>query len=321
MNLFEYKKEVIGELIDFDWYYGAQCVDLIRHYTQEVLETVIIPKGNAADLYHQNWWASWEKIDNDGNDINQTPNRGDIVFWDWGIYWHTAVVLQAYEWIDQIDVLEQNTWDWNWYGGDDAVKESSQRYWWILGWYRLINNEEETMKEFWPNITDGGYTFPSTIWWVPIKLHKSSSHTIAIAMINWYATEKDDYIALFEYAFDKRDNDEDRIKKVLRHELSHFVYHRYLKTSYYEEPNLSDLSLSVLEYWESLSERYNSYISDYAKTQEAEDFAECVGYSWYIDNWMELPSGSIFNKDVRFKYIIANNLYKSWLNKHIESFN
>ena len=138
MNLFEYKNSVLWELIDFDWYYWSQCVDLIRDYTEKVLETVIKPYGNAEDLYYENWGNDWEKIDNNYNDINQIPDRWDIVFWDWGEYWHTAVVLKAYKWEDRIDVLEQNTWDWNWYGWDDAIKESIQRYGWIIGWYRYI---------------------------------------------------------------------------------------------------------------------------------------------------------------------------------------
>jgi hypothetical protein len=95
------------------------------------------------------------------------------------------------------------------------------------------------------------------------------------------------------------------------HEFSHFIYHRYIKKEYFEKIDKSDLSLTKLEYWRKISNTINDYITNYASTQPAEDFAELVGYSWYIENNIELPEKVNFNDNVRFKYIIANNLYKN----------
>jgi len=64
--------------------------------------------------------------------------------------------------------------------------------------------------------------------------------------------------------------------KVLLHEFSHFIYHRYIKTEYSELINETDFVLTKLEYWERLSNNIKEYISDYASTQAAEDFAELI---------------------------------------------
>jgi hypothetical protein len=57
------------------------------------------------------------------------------------------------------------------------------------------------------------------------------------------------------------------------HEFSHFIYHRHLDT---EDKNLHIYN-DGKSFWESFSLNCKTeYITDYAATQPAEDFAELI---------------------------------------------
>ena len=140
MNLEEYTLSVLWKNIDYDWIWGSQCVDLIKNYTNTVLDIRLWTFWGSA----KTGWANesntfpteqWDKIFNDFNQPNQIPEAWDIIFWNTWEYWHTAIVTDAY-W-NWIEVLEQNVWNWDWYWADDAVKISIRNYTNILGWFKL----------------------------------------------------------------------------------------------------------------------------------------------------------------------------------------
>ena len=90
-----------GKGIDFDGYYGDQCMDLMHQYCVEVLGLVdgrILAAPSAKDVYlnfnnvlgHENF----DKIDNTPTGV---PQNGDIMFWGTGIgpYGHVAVFVEG----------------------------------------------------------------------------------------------------------------------------------------------------------------------------------------------------------------------------------
>lgn len=100
MKLNEFVDQWLGKELDFDGYYGGQCVDLFRKYLQDVLN-VGQPQGvqGAVDF--------WDRYDTDPvlntsfNRITNTPTgvpvAGDVVIWgkDLGKYGHIAVFLSG----------------------------------------------------------------------------------------------------------------------------------------------------------------------------------------------------------------------------------
>ena len=152
---------------------------------------------------------------------------------------------------------------------------------------------------YWKLKTTRGFTYPSSIYNIPVVLWKTTQERLlGMARIKWYTPNaKADRIYIFENTFEKWI---DYVYKVIRHEHSHFIYHR-------------NFSKNIKEYWENLSNFIPEYITEYASTQPAEDFAELVWYSYYKNNNLELPSKCKWSKEIEFKYKIANNLLKSRL--------
>lgn len=148
INLNEYVKKVEWLCIDYDNVYWHQCVDLIKHYSQNVLGLKLWSFGGSAKtgwFNKSNTFPSefFEKIINTASAI---PQSGDIIFIKTNTpYWHVAIVLDAD--IKKIKVLEQNTWNWNWRGYDDRVKISEYNYDKIIGWYHYINESVTIVSE------------------------------------------------------------------------------------------------------------------------------------------------------------------------------
>ena len=101
MCLDEYVNKYNGKKIDFDGVYGAQCVDLFRHYSKEYLA---IPEhtgsctttGGAKDLYIDYPKMPLEKK----YFVRISPKKGifagDVAIWDsteTNKYGHVAIVL------------------------------------------------------------------------------------------------------------------------------------------------------------------------------------------------------------------------------------
>lgn len=148
MNLQEFKKRTVGLCIDYDGVYGHQCVDLIKHYSQNVLWVKLGSFGGSAKTgwYNRaNTFKKWvfERFEYKAGMI---PKPGDIIFIKTKTpYWHVWIVLEAD--IKNITILEQNmgSGDWKWL--DDCVKISNYNYNSnILGWYRKTPEKTEFEK-------------------------------------------------------------------------------------------------------------------------------------------------------------------------------
>ena len=83
----------IGQSIDTDGLYGAQCKDFVNAFTQENFG-VTFP-GNANALIYTALPAGWQRI---ANTPDFLPQPGDIALWDsWSgnPYGHTAIIVSA----------------------------------------------------------------------------------------------------------------------------------------------------------------------------------------------------------------------------------
>ena len=127
-----------GKGIDFDGYYGDQCMDLMHQYCVEVLGLVdgrILAAPSAKDVYlnfnnvlgHENF----DKIDNTPTGV---PQNGDIMFWGTGIgpYGHVAVFVEG-------DSNKFRSFDQN-FPTDSKCHIQEHTYKGVLGWLRGKTN-------------------------------------------------------------------------------------------------------------------------------------------------------------------------------------
>lgn len=105
----------IGQSIDTDGYYGAQCKDFINAYCQE--NWGFTPPGNAIDVISYNYPSGWQKIQNTPDFI---PQPGDIAVWTIGTYGHVGIIISAN--INSFVSVEQNWYNCNGYVGSPAAK-------------------------------------------------------------------------------------------------------------------------------------------------------------------------------------------------------
>ena len=151
ITLEEFTDKYLWELIDYDWVWGSQCTDLLKAYTNEVLNVRLWSFGGSA----RSGWSNvnntfpandWEKVVNDYNQPFQTPKEWDLIFWDSWNYWHCAISTIDNAW-NTITMLEQNVWNWDWYWEDDATQLNIWNYNQILGWYKYKWNNQNTESE------------------------------------------------------------------------------------------------------------------------------------------------------------------------------
>lgn len=133
MNYDQFINEWLGKPIDWDGVYGPQCVDEIAQYCTE--NGKAIAYANAKD------WANnpalrgdFNWTDNDPNDYNQIPGRGDIIVWSGSLpgsggYGHIAIFDEVtgpgtFQSLDQ-----------NW--GGQYVHFQSHNWQYILGWWTV----------------------------------------------------------------------------------------------------------------------------------------------------------------------------------------
>ena len=92
----EFINKYLGKKIDYDGYYGGQCVDLYRQYVKEVLDFPQSPKVNgAADIWNTVDRQYYEPIK---YTIGFYPSPGDIVIWNRnapGGFGHVAICVQV----------------------------------------------------------------------------------------------------------------------------------------------------------------------------------------------------------------------------------
>lgn len=94
----------VGQWIDTDGYYGAQCKDFVNAFTQENFG-ITFP-GNACDLIYDALPSGWQRIQNYAEFI---PEPGDIAIWGgWNgnPYGHTGIIISAN--INTFESVDQN---------------------------------------------------------------------------------------------------------------------------------------------------------------------------------------------------------------------
>lgn len=108
----------IGQKIDTDGYYGAQCKDFVNAYCQQ--NWGFTPPGNAKDLINYNYPSGWQKIKNTPDFL---PQPGDIAVWTYGsyaTYGHCGIIVSA-------NLSTFISVDQNWYGANGKVGSAAAK--------------------------------------------------------------------------------------------------------------------------------------------------------------------------------------------------
>lgn len=128
MSLSEFINKYNGKKIDFDGYYGAQCMDLMHFYIVEVLGLGrnVLTAPTAFQAY-QNGDGNFEKLNNTSAAV---PQAGDIIFWNTkvGPAGHAAVFVEG-------DVNSFRSFDQNWPVGAGCHIQN-HNYFGVAGWLR-----------------------------------------------------------------------------------------------------------------------------------------------------------------------------------------
>ena len=110
MTLLEFVNRNCGKKVDFDGYYGAQCVDLFRQYCRDVLD---VPHTGAVegakDLVERYWSLPVERKHFVLCKDAASAKSGDVVVWgatDKNRYGHVAIAVAEDE--NTLLVFEQD---------------------------------------------------------------------------------------------------------------------------------------------------------------------------------------------------------------------
>lgn len=140
MTLQQFRDKYIGKKVDFDGFYGGQCVDLYRQYVKDVLGYPQSPGvGGAAEIWDS---ASPEYYDFIKNTPTGVPQPGDIVIWNrraGGGFGHVAIFLRG-------DINRFTSLDQNW-PTLDKVTETEHNYTNVIGWLRPKKGSDMQIDE------------------------------------------------------------------------------------------------------------------------------------------------------------------------------
>ena len=132
MTLNEFIIKWQGKEIDFDGWYGTQCLDLMHQYVVNVLGLVdgrILAAPAAKDVYnnYENIFGH-ELFERIANTLTGVPQEGDIVFFSSGTYGHVCIFIEG-------DANKFRSFDANWPVGTlPHIQEHTYGY--CLGWLR-----------------------------------------------------------------------------------------------------------------------------------------------------------------------------------------
>lgn len=116
-----------GKGIDFDGYYGYQCMDLYQQYNKEVVGAPYIPVPAAADVWTKFPTTHYTKIANTPTGV---PQKGDVIIWNknaGGGFGHIAVFKDG-------DMMQFTSFDQNWNGSKAHFQKHNYTY--VTGWLR-----------------------------------------------------------------------------------------------------------------------------------------------------------------------------------------
>ncbi len=141
MSYDEFKIKYNGHGIDFDGFYGFQCMDLTEQYNREVVGANKIG-GNAKDAVTNYDHTKYDYVVNTPTGV---PLKGDIVIWGampGNAYGHIAV-------FDSGNVNSFVSFDQNWPVGS-VCHLQSHSYSYVLGWLhpkiQLSPDEQKLIK-------------------------------------------------------------------------------------------------------------------------------------------------------------------------------
>lgn len=150
----QFKTKYLNTQLDWDATAGYQCADVAKAYADQVWGVRVRPFGvghtvggviNAFYNYPDSfiYEDEVELIKNNRSDVNQIPNQGDIIIWDYvpaltTKFGHIAVV-------DEADKTGFTSIDQNW--GTDRVKMIRHSWDGILGWLKPRNQNNNIMNK------------------------------------------------------------------------------------------------------------------------------------------------------------------------------
>ena len=127
-----------NKYVDYDGFYGTQCVDLVQYYNKEVVGGSFLAGEGAADI-----WKTYpkDKYKRRENTPEGVPEKGDIVIWDRipnnkYSYGHIAIFNKG-------NVHEFTAFAQNRPQGSPSHFQYEQNYHLVLGWLRPKNMERE----------------------------------------------------------------------------------------------------------------------------------------------------------------------------------
>ncbi len=133
MNYDAFINKWLGHPIDWDGVYGPQCVDEICQYLTDNGKGYCVAYANAKDWANcSSMQSDFDWIQNDPNNYNQIPTRGDIIVWTGDVpgsegYGHIAI------WDMVTGPGAFQSLDQNW--GGQYVHFQSHNWNWMAGWW------------------------------------------------------------------------------------------------------------------------------------------------------------------------------------------
>lgn len=149
--------------IDFDNYYGLQCMDLAHQYGVEVVGQDIPAAPAAKDV----WNKSTPGYDKIANTPSGVPQKGDIIIWGVGVgqFGHIAV-------FDHGDANTFVSFDQNW-PLNSLCHFQNHNYNGVLGWLRPKSSVSTPIKEMASEVTKVGEITNQTI--IPVGTNPKTS--------------------------------------------------------------------------------------------------------------------------------------------------
>ena len=133
MTFDEFLTKYNGKLVDFDGFYGGQCMDLYQQYNREVISGPHIP-ANAYQVWDNYPKDFYDKIENTPEGM---PQKGDVVIWNQntgGGFGHIAIATGNET--DTTSMFE--SFDQNWPIGSTCHYQRHS-YNSVYGWLRPKN--------------------------------------------------------------------------------------------------------------------------------------------------------------------------------------
>lgn len=186
MTFQEFIEVYNGRYIDFDGYYGPQCMDLLHTYCVDVLgisDGRVLAANSAKEIY-ENFDTVYghEQFEKIANTPEGIPQEGDIVFWGIGTYGHVAVFVEG-------NVSAFRSFDQNFPVGSPCHIQNHTSYSGVLGWLRckptahFVHVEAPTFENF---------VRKSTIYDAIVsKLNVADSQTIVLAEVDKFIDYED----------------------------------------------------------------------------------------------------------------------------------